>query len=454
VTPVPENHDEITNSRLRRAQFAWAMYDFANTIFSMNIVTFFFSPWIIITLGVEDIWFSLAYSASMIVVAFTMPGLGRKADQTAGKIRGLRSYTLMCVFFTVLLSLVAILHLSLTITAALALLCFACANYYYEGGITYYNALLSDVSNPSNVGKISGIGVGLGYIGAIAGLWLVAPFVDGSLSSSMSGREYAFLPTAMFFLIFALPAFFWIKEHEHTQPSSATEESYFKRMSLTLKETRDYPGVLRFLISDFLVEDAIATTIVFMAVYAEAVVGFAEADKRILFLSSTAFAFVGSFLFGYLADRIRPKNALIIALIGWVSVLAIGVGVSSRSTLYVVGGLVGMFLGAVWTTARPLLNSLVPAEKLGQFYGLYSLSGRSAATVGPLIWGLIALIGKHDMPLGRAALSVLSSLGVSITENLTATIHYRLALASLLVAMLAGLMGFVKVPNRRRYSKE
>jgi UMF1 family MFS transporter len=270
----------------------------------------------------------------------------------------------------------------------------------------------------------------------------------------MSGREYAFLPTAMFFLIFALPAFFWIKEREHTMPSSTTEESYYKRMSLTLKETRDYPGVLRFLVSDFLVEDAIATTIVFMAVYAEAVVGFAEAEKRILFLSSTAFAFAGSFLFGYLSDRIRPKNALIIALIGWVSVLAIGVGVSSKSVLYVVGALVGMFLGAVWTTARPLLNSLVPAEKLGQFYGLYSLSGRSAATVGPLIWGLIALLGKHDMPLGRLALSSLASLGVVITENLTGTIHYRLALASLLIAMLAGLVGFVKVPNRRRYSKE
>lgn len=442
------------HDRLRRARFAWAMYDFANTIFSMNIVTFFFSPWIIITLGLEDIWFSLAYSASMIVVACTMPGLGRKADQTAGKIRGLRSYTLMCVLFTVLLSLVAILHLSLTVTAALALLCFACANYFYEGGITYYNALLSDVSNPNNVGKVSGIGVGLGYIGAIAGLWLVAPFVDGSLSPSMSGREYAFFPTAILFLIFALPAFFWIKEREHPQPSSAAEEGYFKRMSQTLKETRDYPGVLRFLISDFFVEDAIATTIVFMAVYAEAVVGFAEAEKRILFLTSTAFAFAGSFLFGYLADRIRPKKALIIALVGWVSVLAIGVVVSDKSTLYVVGGLVGIFLGGVWTTARPLLNSLVPAEKLGQFYGLYSLSGRSAATVGPLIWGLIALIGKHDMPLGRGALSVLSSLGVNITENLTATIHYRLALASLLVAMLAGLVGFFKVPNRSRYSKE
>jgi UMF1 family MFS transporter len=430
------------------------MYDFANTIFSMNIVTFYFAPWIIITLGVEDIWFSLAYSVSMIVVACTMPGLGRKADQTAGKVRGLRSYTLMCALFTVLLSLAAILHLSLTVTAALALFCFACANYFYEGGITYYNSLLADVSDDSNIGAVSGIGVGFGYAGAIFGLLLVAPFVDGSISSAMSGREYAFLPTAILFLIFALPAFFWIKERGHAQPSSAAEESYFERMSLTLKETRDYPGVLRFLISDFLVEDAIATTIVFIAVYAEAVVGFVEDDKLVLFVLSTVFAFAGSFLFGMLADWIKPKNALIIALIGWVSVLAIGVGVSNKSVLYVVGALVGMFLGAVWTTSRPLLNSLVPAEKLGQFYGLYSLSGRSAATVGPLIWGLLALIGKHDMPLGRASLSVLSSLGVSITENLTATIHYRLALASLLVAMLAGLVGFIKVPNRRRYGKE
>ncbi len=448
---MTSNSREIQGGRLRRAQFAWGMYDFANTIFSMNIVTFYFSPWIILTLGVEDIWYSVAYSVSMVLVALTMPGLGRKADHTAGKVRGLRQFTVLCVLFTILLSLVAIMHLSVTVTAMLALLCFAGANFFYEGGSTFYNSLLADVSDESNVGKVSGIGVALGYAGAIAGLFLVVPFVNGTFSATMTGREYAFLPTGVFFLLFALPAFYWIRERRHTQAAGTEDESYLKRMRLTLKETRDYPGVLRFLISDFLVEDAIATTIVFMAVYAEAVVGFVEADKRILFISSTAFAFGGSFLFGYLTDWIKPKNALIIALIGWALVLSVGVVISSKTLLYFVGGFVGIFLGAVWTTARPLLNSLVPKEKLGQFYGLYSLSGRSAATVGPLIWGVIALIGKQDMPLGRMTLGLLSSLGVEITTNLQQTIHYRLALASLLIAMLAGLIGFIKVPNRRRY---
>lgn len=436
-----------------KTQFGWAMYDFANTIFSMNIVTFFFSPWIILTLGVEDIYYSISYSASMILVAITMPGLGRRADQSGGKMKGLKIFTLMCAFFTVLLSLAAMIHLSVVTTAAIALTCFAGANYFYEGGITYYNALLVDVSNTANIGKVSGIGVGMGYAGAIAGLLLVMPLTDGKLIAGVSGREYAFLPTAMLFLLFALPTFLWVKERRHSPTTAASQEGFFRRLLISLKETRNYPGALRFLISDYLVEDAIATTIVFMAVYAEAVVGFKDSDKMFLFISSTGFAFIGSIFFGYLADKIKAKPALMIALGGWIVALAIAIVITTKPMFYVIGAFVGIFLGAVWTTARPLLNSLVPEEKLGQFYGLYTLSGRSAATIGPLIWGLVVLIGKQDMPLGRAALGFLSFLGVKVTASLASTIHYRLALGSLLVAMISGFILFFKVPNRRQYQQ-
>lgn len=434
---------------IRKAQIGWVIYDFANTIFSMNIVTFFFASWVVLTLGVEDIYYSIAYSASMILVAATMPSLGRRADRSRGKLRGLKTFTLMAVMFTVLLSLAALAHLSLFATAVLTLICFACANYFYEGGLTFYNALLADVSTPSTIGRMSGLGVGIGYLGAILGLLAVSPLTEGKLIAGISGREYAFLPTAVLFLVFALPTFFWVKENRTGRAVSKTPESFLAGWRQTLKETRDYPGVLRFLIADYLIEDAIATLIVFMAVYAEAVAGFADSDKVLLFVFSTVFAFLGSMVFGWLADRIGPKHALLSAILAWVLVLGIAISVYKRFLFFVLGALVGILLGAVWTTSRPLLNALVPREKLGQFYGLYTLSGRAAATVGPLLWGLVALLGKADKPLGQGALAILDAVGIPITPALEASIHYRLALTSLLVIMAVGLVVFLKVPNPR-----
>jgi UMF1 family MFS transporter len=383
----------------------------------------------------------------MILVALSMPALGRRADRGAGKLASLKLFTLLAVMFTVLLSFAALANLSITVTAILALLCFAVANYFYEGGLTFYNSLLADVSTPSTVGRISGIGVAIGYLGAIFGLLVVTPVTEGNIIPGVEGRQYAFLPTALLFLIFALPTFLWVREKKFTEPAVVTPESFLSGWKRSLKETRDYPGVLRFLIADYLVEDAVATLIVFMAVYAEAVAGFVDSDKVILFISSTVFAFGGSLFFGWLSDRIGPKRALMMAIAGWVVVIASAITVYDRVVFFVLGAFVGIFLGAVWTTSRPLLNALVPREKLGQFYGLYTLSGRAAATLGPLLWGLVVLLSKADKPLGQFALTALDSIGVPITPELEATIHYRLALASLLLIMVAGLLIFIKVPN-------
>lgn len=436
---------------LRKAQIGWISYDFANTIFSMNIVTFFFAPWIVLDLGVEDIWYSLAYSGSMIAVALSMPTFGRRADRDKGKLPRLRSFTLLCILFTVLLSFWALTISNLILVAMLTLICFAIANYFYEGGLTFYNALLADVSDESNVGRVSGIGVAFGYLGAIAGLLLVMPITDGSLIPGIEGREYAFLPTALLFLLFALPTSYWVRERRIVQEKLLVPESFLASWKEALRESRHYPGVLRFLIADYLIEDAIATLIVFMAIYAEAVAGFVDADKVVLFIASTLSAFGGSLLFGWLSDKLGSKLSLLIAVFGWVIVLSSAMILTSRTAFFVLGAFVGIFLGAVWTTSRPLLNSLVPREKLGQFYGLYTLSGRAAATIGPLLWGLIVLVAKGDKPIGRWVLDLLGALGVQHLEIYADTIHYRLAIASLLIVMLLGLFMLFKVPNRRRF---
>ena len=437
-----------------KAQTGWVMYDFANTIFSMNIVTYYFSPWIIEDLGTKDIFFSIAYSASMLLVAVTLPALGRKADLGGTRLRDLRTFTLLCVACTVLLSLFALLQLPTVVTVVLTLTAFAAANYYYEGGLTFYNALLSDVSTPATVGKISGIGTGIGYAGSIIGLLIVSPLLGLNLVAGVSGRVYTFLPTALLFLVFALPCFIWVRESSRIADLAAPKESFLQGLKNSLRDTRNYPGLLRYMIGNFLVIDAVNTVIIFMGVYSSTVVGFAEGDKLILFIASTSFALVGSILYGYLTDRIKSKPAMLLSVIGWIVSLAAAAVASEKKSFYVIGAFFGVFLGAVWTASRPLLNSLVPEEKLGQFYGVYSLCSKAAATLGPLIWGVVALIGERDMPLGRMTLGLLDSFGVAITEQLASTIHYRLALASQIVALVAGFVVLLKVPSRREYTSE
>ena len=440
-------------SRLR-AQIGWVLYDFANTIFSMSIVTYYFSPWIIEDLHTKDIFFSISYSTSMLLVAITLPALGRKADLGGTRLRDLKTFTYLCVACTVLLSLFALLNLSPLATVVIALICFAGANYFYEGGLTFYNALLSDVSTPSTVGKISGIGTGIGYAGSITGLLLVSPLLGLNLVEGLSGRVYTFLPTALLFLVFALPCFMWVRESSHAVVVTAPKESFTQGLKSALRDTRQYPGLLRYMIGNFLVIDAVNTVIIFMGVYSSTVVGFEEGDKLILFIASTSFALVGSILYGYLTDKIKSKPAMLLSVVGWIIALAWASVESSKTNFYVIGAFFGVFLGAVWTASRPLLNSLVPEEKLGQFYGVYSLCSKAAATLGPLIWGVVALIGERDMPLGRATLSALEILGISVTEQLAASIHYRLALAAQIIALVAGFVVLLKVPNKREYLPE
>ena len=200
----------------------------------------------------------------------------------------------------------------------LALILFVITNFFYEGGLVFYNSLLPQVSTPQNIGRVSGFGVALGYVGAIVGLLLVKPFVEGSLLGlnipfvSQAGREKAFIPTAIFFLLFSLPIFFWVREKTETGMNRLRigVKQAFRKVWEALTHTKKYPGVLRFLIADYFFEDAIATVIIFMAVYAQIVMGMGDQVKIWFFIMSTTSAVAGSFLAGLFTDWIGPKKTL------------------------------------------------------------------------------------------------------------------------------------------------
>jgi len=394
---------------------SWSLYDFANTIFSMNIISLYFPLWVTVDKGGEDILYSVALSLSMMLVAISMPLLGAFSDRMGRRMPLLIGLTFTSVAFTALIGVFD--HLTL------GLIFFALANFGYHAALVPYDALLPQVSRGGySVGKVAGIGVALGYVGAILGILMVKPFV------SEAGRSASFIPTALLFLLFSLPCFFMVKEKkERVSPLSwhALSEEVLK-IKNTLVSSARYPGLLRFLIANFIYCDAVNTVIAFMAVYANQVVGFNDSMIRILLIVSTTFAVAGSLLFGWLTDRIGAKKTLVVVLYSWIIGLVVAMVSFSPLLFWMVGPIVGIALGGTWVSARSLVVDLSPPEKVGEIFGLYNMGGKFGFILGPLVWGAIVWM--------------CSGLGI---------LKYRIAIFSLLLFIIMGLSILRKVPFRR-----
>ena len=418
---MAEEQDHLESAPApRRAVFGWVFYDLANTVYSMNVVTLYFSQWLIIDLCQRDIVYSAAFASSIALIGLTMPAIGAISDARRNKIPLLFIFTLICCLAVVLIGVVASLASSGTILLLGVIGLFIVANYGYNGGLAIYNALLPSVSTSKNMGRISGWGTALGYVGSLAGMALVLPFVHHG------GRSAAFIPTAIIFMFLSIPTFLWVRERKLPLPqtTATTIASAYRKVWDTLVAVRRYPGLLRFLVAKTFYEDGIATAILFMAVYAERVMGFPDEVKVPFFMVTTTFAVIGSAVAGFLVDRIGPKRTLLIDIAGWVVTLILIALVANEALFWVLGCVVGILLGTTWTAARPLLVQLTPPQMAGEAFGLYSLSGKVASVIGPLLWGLVVLIAE---PLG--------------------VVRYRLGVASLAVLMFVGFILLLRVPS-------
>jgi len=413
---------------------SWILYDFANTIYSMNVVTMYFSTWVLIDLALSDQYVSFANSFSMTLVAITMPFLGEISDRYQRRMPFLIVYTLCCILFTALIGVSGIVFTNIHTKVSWAIFFFVIANYSYQGGLVFYNALLPSVCSPRSMGRVSGYGVALGYLGSILGLILVLPFVEGAVFGvnipfiEGGGSVAAFIPSAILFLVFALPSFIFIKDKITERAPTSFKlniKTSFKKVIDAVSNTKKYPGVLRFLIAKFFYEEAIQTIIIFMAVYAQKVVGFSKSETTTFLIVLTPAAIVGSAIFGVITDHLGPKKTLTVVLIGWICSLSVLVFSNSIVLFWIVGAMVGVFLGSTWTSARPLLISLVPEKMLGEFFGLYSLSGKFAAIFGPILWAAV----------------------VYLFQSYGDIFKYKAAIFALNMMIVIGLILLQKVPN-------
>ena len=367
----------------RRAVAGWALFDLANTIFSINIISLQFSLWVVKDQGAKDSYYMIANSISMALIFVSASFLGALSDQTPRRLPLLIATTLGCCALTAMLGLGG-LYTSLGI--------FILANFLFQAGLIFYDTLLPSVSTPENQGFISGLGLGIGYIGSIIGIVIGLTV----LHLDPHGRVWIFRLTALGFFIFSLPCFLFVRERPRPDSHGFTVQAMraaVPKVKQAIATARASSDIKRFLISHLLYADAANTVIASLGIYATKQVGFSDQQVQFVLLIGIMTAIGGALFTGRLVDTMGPKRALIRVLLGWIVLLgiiaAVGIWDLPRWIFWFVAILAGLTLGGTWSADRPFIFRLSKPGEIGQIYGLYAMVGRFASMLGPLVWSLI-----------------------------------------------------------------
>jgi UMF1 family MFS transporter len=416
--PAPDTVPHKAPHEIRRsAVVSWVLYDLANTIFSMGVISLYFSLWVRDQVGAQraDTTYGIITAISMGFIFLLSPLLGAMTDRAPRRMPFLIASTVTCVAFTAVLA-----RSGFYVTAV----CFVIANVAYQAGLQFYDALLPEVSTEENRGKIGGIGVGVGYIGSYFAVGI-------GIVLGTTNKPFLFTAIAIAFLLLSIPCFLFVRERGNPRPRRidwAMVRDSTSQTIRTLREGQRYPGLVRFLVGRVFYTDAINTVISIMALYTVNVAvstGMTEKQgqeqAQFILMSAITFAVLGGFFWGWMTDRHGPRRTLNFVLMAWMAIFtfaaSIGIFGLPLWCLYVVAACAGVALGGVWAADRPYMLRLTPPARVGEFYGLYGMVGRFSAITGPIVWAGVTYLTiqvAHMMPRVGQGIGVLVLLGMIV----------------------------------------
>lgn len=393
-TPVPPSPPT------RRERLAWCSFDFANSAYPTIIITVAYSVYFttVVAPGPSGAaWWGRGYALSMLLVGLISPVLGALADITARKKLFLALFTALCVGSTALLVQVREGDLAWGLTLLVL------SNIGFAGGLTYYNAFLLELTDRKTLGRLSGYGWGVGYFGGMLALVMVLPLIHGGLGPENVDRyRLSFPVAALFFGFFSLPTFFWLRERAQPLPRPPGSLWRFSvgRAVNTLRHLRRYRQLVRFFISYLIYEDGVNTIFVFAAIFASAALGMSPPQILLFFIVANVASGFGAVALANLTDRVGSTRMIAATLVGMIGVVGWAAAVQTAAGFYAMGLVAGILLGANQAASRALLAQFTPERHGAEFFGFFSLMGKFAAVLGPLLYGeIVGSAGNHRLAI-------------------------------------------------------
>jgi len=373
----------------RRERWAWYLYDFGNSAYAAVVLLAIYSAYFKegVVGGAEGsrLW-GLAVGIAMLVVAVTSPVLGTIADLAAGKKRFLFFYTVLSCVFTAALFFVQ------KGDWLIGMLFFILAEVGYRSAQVFYNSLLPEIAAPDEIGRVSGNGWAIGSAGGIICLVLVlVPIVLTDGDPLVVRLSLVF--TAVYFIVSALPTFFWLRERAEPQ-GLPTGESYltlaFKRLGRTLKTVGRFREFLKFMLAFLIYNDGILMVLDFGAILGAVLYGMEQQELIVFMIVVQVTSVIGAYLFGLLANMFGSKRSLVAALVLMIVPVVWLYFSYSRLEFYFIGALAGFALTGVQSVSRAMVSVFSPPGQSAEFYGFFAVTGRTSSFIGPTVFGLLA----------------------------------------------------------------
>ena len=414
-----------------REVWAWAMYDFANSGYTTVVITAVFSAYFVAEVAQKAPWATFAWTAALSVsyalIMFTGPLLGAYADARAAKKRLLFFTTAGCILFTAALAFVG------RGDVALAVACIVASNYFFGSGENLIAAFLPELARGEAMGRISGWGWSLGYVGGLVSLGACLAYVMSAQAAGAPATEFvpgSMLITAAIFALASLPTFLVLRERASPMPARALLRSAFARLAETIRHARRYKDLERFLVCVIFYQAGIQTVVALAAIYAEQAMGFTTRETLILVLIVNVTAALGALAFGQVQDRVGHVRMIVITLCGWIGVIVLATAAQGPALFWASANLVGLCLGASQSAARALVGYLSPPGRAGEFFGLWGLAVKLSSIVGPITYGLVTWLTAGDHRLALMLTGLYFVIGIALVLTVDAARGRRVALAA------------------------
>jgi UMF1 family MFS transporter len=438
----PQIHRQSTRSRL-----AWYAYDIGNSAYAavvlLAVYAAYFKEQVVGGPEGSRLW-GISVGIAMLVVAVISPVLGVIADFAGRKKRFL-------LFFTALACLATASLFFVRQGDVLAgMLLFILAEIGYRGGQVFYNALLPEVAEREETGRVSGNGWAIGLVGGVVCLGLVLALI--TLIEGAWIVRLSLVMTALYFAFFALPLFLWLRERAQHQPMPPGE-SYvtvaLKRLRQTFATVREHREFVKFIVAFLIYNDGVLMTINFAAIFGAVMFGLEQQMLILFMILIQVTSVVGAYVSGMLTERIGNKRTLILFIL---MMLAAVVGLFLNESVlgfFIIGGVAGCALSAVQSVSRGMIAVLSPPGRSAEFYGFFAVAGRTSSFIGPTIYGVVAAEAAFWFQSRGESASFLwfraHERGAALAEQL----GQRVAILPVIAFLVVGLALLLSVNERR-----
>jgi len=402
--------------------FNFALYDFANSSFTTIIITFIFATYFAKEIAPNPVlgqsYWGWTIGITGFFVALIGPVVGSFADKKNRIVFFIRCFSLLCILFTTLLWFSKPSQSYLLYTLVIV----GVANFFYELSLIFYNSLLKDIATDKNLGKSSGFGFALGYVGGIVILLIsIKLFIDtnnlpfGFVKEESQNIRAIALLVSIWFLIFSIPFLFFVIKERKKKIKKSISSNFTDLKKLLWNKKISVLG--KFLIARMLYADGLNAIIVMGGIFAVGVFNLEIKDLLKLSILMNITAFIRAFVGGIANDRYGSKIIIIFSLIGLILSSVAILFTFSVSTFFFLAGINGLFIGPIQSASRVVITSMLNKNNQGKGFGLFATSGKLTSFIGPLLVSTVTFLTASQR-IGFSAAIILLLSGLIILLNI------------------------------------